>query len=43
MKLRNDFMHFLVLNVQHGELQPPFTDNPPTSALPDIADLLVSE
>lgn len=42
MKLRNDFMYYLVINVQQGELQPPFTDNPPTSPLPHIANLLVS-
>lgn len=42
MKLRNDFMYYLVLNVQNGELRPPFTDNPPPGALPAIAHLLVS-
>lgn len=41
MKLRNDFMYYLVLNVQNGELRPPFTDNPPHGALPAIAHLLV--
>ncbi|CAH1116287.1 unnamed protein product [Phaedon cochleariae] len=40
MKLRNDFMYYLVVNIQQGELQPPFTDNPPTSPLPNIANLL---
>ncbi|XP_030745203.1 uncharacterized protein LOC115874245 [Sitophilus oryzae] len=40
MKLRNDFMYYLVVNIQQGELQPPFTDPPPASALPDIAHLL---
>lgn len=42
MKLRNDFMYYLVINIQQGELQTPFTDNPPTSPLPNIANLLVS-
>lgn len=41
MKLRNDFMYYLVLNVQNGELKPPFTDNPPSGALPALAHLLV--
>lgn len=40
-KLRNDFMYYLVVNIQQGELQPPFTEPPPTSPLPDIAHLLV--
>ncbi|XP_076256799.1 uncharacterized protein LOC143194095 isoform X2 [Rhynchophorus ferrugineus] len=40
MKLRNDFMYYLVVNIQQGELQPPFTEPPPTSPLPDIAHLL---
>ncbi|ENN81696.1 uncharacterized protein LOC109546522 [Dendroctonus ponderosae] len=39
-KLRNDFMYYLVVNIQQGELQPPFTEPPPTSPLPDIAHLL---
>lgn len=42
MKLRNDFMYYLVINIQQGELQIPFTDNPPTGPLPNIANLLVS-
>uniref|UniRef100_A0A8D9BT53 DUF4485 domain-containing protein n=1 Tax=Cacopsylla melanoneura TaxID=428564 RepID=A0A8D9BT53_9HEMI len=29
MKLRNDFMYYLVLNLQAGELQAPFTLSPP--------------
>lgn len=41
MKLRNDFMYYLVLNVQNGELRPPFNENPPPGALPAIAHLLV--
>lgn len=41
MKLRNDFMYYLVVNIQAGELQPPFTEPPPASPLPDIAHLLV--
>nr|CAI5870261.1 unnamed protein product [Callosobruchus analis] len=40
MKLRNDFMYYLVINIQQGELQPPFTENPPTAQLPNIAHLL---
>lgn len=41
MKLRNDFMYYLVLNVQNAELRPPFTDYPPTGPLPSLAHLLV--
>ncbi|CAH1108240.1 unnamed protein product [Psylliodes chrysocephalus] len=40
MKLRNDFMYYLVVNIQQGQLQAPFTENPPPSALPSIAHLL---
>ncbi|XP_060521513.1 uncharacterized protein LOC132699066 [Cylas formicarius] len=40
MKLRNDFMYYLVVNVQQGELQPPFTELPPAGPLPEIAHLL---
>ncbi|KAL3273079.1 hypothetical protein HHI36_014534 [Cryptolaemus montrouzieri] len=40
MKLRNDFMYYLVINIQSGELQPPFVDNPPQAPLPTIAHLL---
>nr|CAH7752652.1 unnamed protein product [Callosobruchus chinensis] len=40
MQLRNDFMYYLVINIQQGELQPPFTENPPTAQLPSIAHLL---
>lgn len=40
MKLRNDFMYYLVMNVQNGELRPPFTENPPPGPLPSIAHLL---
>ncbi|XP_073998537.1 uncharacterized protein [Rhodnius prolixus] len=40
MKLRNDFMYHLVLNIQSGELQPPFSQNPPAGPLPTIAQLL---
>lgn len=35
-------MYYLVINIQAGELQPPFTDNPPQAPLPTIAHLLVS-
>ncbi|KAJ8978255.1 hypothetical protein NQ317_012612 [Molorchus minor] len=40
MRLRNDFMYYLVVNIQQGELHHPFTENPPTCALPNIANLL---
>ncbi|XP_022916690.1 uncharacterized protein [Onthophagus taurus] len=40
MKLRNDFMYYLVMNVQNGELRPPFLDNPPPGPLPPIAHML---
>ncbi|KAB0793548.1 hypothetical protein PPYR_13168 [Photinus pyralis] len=40
MRLRNDFMYYLVLNVQNGELRPPFTENPPQGPLPALAHLL---
>ncbi|KAL1488655.1 hypothetical protein ABEB36_014455 [Hypothenemus hampei] len=40
MKLRNDFMYYLVVNIQQGELLPPFTEPPPQSPLPDITHLL---
>ncbi|XP_067005638.2 uncharacterized protein [Anabrus simplex] len=33
MRLRNDFMYYLVLNVQNGELRPPFNSNPPAGKL----------
>lgn len=41
IKLRNDFMYYLIVNVQNGELQFPFNENPPTKPLPSIAHLLV--
>lgn len=41
MKMRNDFMYYLVLNVDAGELKKPFTDDPP-SELVSLAHLLVS-
>ncbi|KAF5283480.1 hypothetical protein FQR65_LT13868 [Abscondita terminalis] len=40
MKLRNDFIYYLVLNVQKGELRPPFNENPPPGPLPSLAHLL---
>ncbi|CAH0564825.1 unnamed protein product [Brassicogethes aeneus] len=40
MKLRNDFMYYLISNIQRGNLEPPFTDHPPTSPLPNIQHLL---
>lgn len=41
MKLRNDFMYYLVLNVQNGELRTPFTENPTPGPLSTFAHLLV--
>ncbi|EFA08209.1 uncharacterized protein LOC103313929 [Tribolium castaneum] len=40
IKLRNDFMYYLIVNIQNGELQPPFNENPPQKPLPSIAHLL---
>ncbi|XP_017771725.1 PREDICTED: uncharacterized protein LOC108559094 [Nicrophorus vespilloides] len=40
MKLRNDFMYYLVLNVQNRELRSPFTESPPPGPLPHLANLL---
>ncbi|XP_019867039.1 uncharacterized protein LOC109596028 [Aethina tumida] len=40
MKLRNDFMYYLISNIQRGFLEAPFTDHPPTSPLPNISNLL---
>ncbi|KAF5293495.1 hypothetical protein FQA39_LY02980 [Lamprigera yunnana] len=40
MKLRNDFMYYLLLHVQNGELHPPFNENPPSGPLPALAHLL---
>ncbi|RZC41248.1 uncharacterized protein BDFB_006841 [Asbolus verrucosus] len=40
IKLRNDFMYYLIVNIQHGELQSPFNENPPQKPLPSIAHLL---
>lgn len=42
IRLRNDFMYYLIVNIQQGELQPPFNENPPQKPLPSIAHLLVS-
>lgn len=41
IRLRNDFMYYLIVNIQSGELQPPFNENPPQKPLPSIAHLLV--
>ncbi|XP_024944779.1 uncharacterized protein LOC107271750 [Cephus cinctus] len=44
MQLRNDFMYYLVLNLQEGSLRPPFNSPPPISAgLTDIAGLIPSK
>ncbi|XP_069697405.1 uncharacterized protein [Periplaneta americana] len=40
MRLRNDFMYYLVLNVQKGELKPPFTESPPIGPLPNICNVV---
>lgn len=42
MSLRNDFMYYLIVNMQNGELQPPFNENPPQKPLPSIAHFLVT-
>lgn len=43
MQLRNNFMYYLVLNLQEGYLRPPFENPPPTvGELKDIAGLIVS-
>lgn len=41
MKLRNDFIYYLVLNAQEGELKPPFNEMPPSGPLLDLAKMLV--
>ncbi|XP_014255037.1 uncharacterized protein LOC106669808 [Cimex lectularius] len=40
MKLRNDFLYHLVLNINNGKLEPPFDKNPPSGPLTAIAQLL---
>lgn len=40
MRLRNDFMYYLVLNIQSGELKPPFTEKPAAGRLPMLAQVL---
>ncbi|XP_024945022.1 uncharacterized protein LOC107271944 [Cephus cinctus] len=40
MRLRNDFMYYLVLNVQEGVLKAPFNKPPPNAPLMSIASLL---
>ncbi|XP_065161314.1 uncharacterized protein [Atheta coriaria] len=40
MKLRNDFMYYLVLNVQNRDLRPPFHESPPPGPLPELSHLL---
>lgn len=42
MKLRNDFLYYLVLNAQEGELRPPFNEAPPNGPLLELAKMLVS-
>lgn len=44
IRLRNDFMHYLVLNLQEGQLRSPFDKPPPiTASLTEIADFIVSK
>lgn len=43
MKLRNDFMYYLVINLQNGELQAPFTSPPPPGPLSALIALLPQE
>ncbi|KAK2582779.1 hypothetical protein KPH14_005044 [Odynerus spinipes] len=43
MRLRNDFMYFLVLNVQGGELKAPFNKPPPNKSLLSMAKLLPAD
>ncbi|KAF7393256.1 hypothetical protein HZH66_009089 [Vespula vulgaris] len=43
MKLRNDFMYFLVLNVQEGELKEPFNKPPPNQPLLTMTNLLPAD
>ncbi|XP_069696789.1 uncharacterized protein [Periplaneta americana] len=40
MRLRNDYMYYLVVNVQKGELKAPFNDNPPNGNLPPLEDIM---
>lgn len=42
MKLRNDFLYYLVLNAQEGELKAPFNETPPNGPLLELARMLVS-
>lgn len=42
MKLRNDFIYYLVLNAQEGELKAPFNEMPPAGPLLELAKMLVS-
>ncbi|KAI4479494.1 hypothetical protein M0804_010891 [Polistes exclamans] len=41
IRLRNDFMHYLVLNLQEGQLKSPFDKPPPIiGSLTEIADFI---
>lgn len=42
MKLRNDFMYYLVMNIQNNTLKSPFIDDPPNGTLLEIGHLLVN-
>ena len=42
MQLRNDFMNYLISDLQEGFLRPPFNTSPSTSTkLMDMANLIV--
>nr|CAD7414860.1 unnamed protein product [Timema cristinae] len=36
----NDFLYYLALNLQNGELRPPFTENPPKGPLHTVLHML---
>nr|CAD7448027.1 unnamed protein product [Timema bartmani] len=40
MRMRNDFLYYLALNLQNGELRPPFTENPPVGPLHTVLHML---
>nr|CAD7578950.1 unnamed protein product [Timema californicum] len=40
MRMRNDFLYYLALNLQNGELRPPFTENPPKGPLHTVLHML---
>ncbi|BES99195.1 Hypothetical protein NTJ_12012 [Nesidiocoris tenuis] len=40
MRLRNQFMYALLMNLQEGQLHPPFREPPPAGPLPSFAQML---